>query len=84
MDVDTIYTHDEAALIVELFEDVLDRYHVTVPSPEDDEREAGSTAALYASTYSGLLDSVERQLIHILDRHIAGAMIVQDKFSGAV
>ena len=35
----TIYTRDEAMLIVEMFEDVLDTYNIKVPSPEDDERE---------------------------------------------
>ena len=35
----TIYTRDEAMLIVEMFEDVLDTYNIKVPSPEDDERD---------------------------------------------
>ena len=42
----TIYTHDEAMLIVEMFEDVLDTYNIKVPSPEDDERELDNEAKL--------------------------------------
>ena len=38
----TIYTRDEAMLIVEMFEDVLDTYNIKVPSPEDDEREVST------------------------------------------
>ena len=34
-----IYTHDEAMLIVEMFEDVLSKYNISIPSDEDDERE---------------------------------------------
>ena len=64
-----IYTHDEAMLIVELFEDILTQHNIKVPSPEDDEREPDNDAALYGSTYSDLLDSVEDKLIEILERH---------------
>ena len=52
----TIYTRDEAMLIVEMFEDVLDTYNIKVPSPEDDEREPDNEAKLYGSVYSDLLD----------------------------
>lgn len=45
-----IYTHDEAILIVEMFEDVLTRYGIIVPSLEDDEKEDDNEAALYGST----------------------------------
>ncbi len=48
-----------ANAIVETFEEVLDRYDVTLPSSEDDEREQGNTARLYGMTYYGLLDAVE-------------------------
>lgn len=48
----TIYTRDEAMLIVEMFEDVLDTYNIKVPSPEDDEREPDNEAKLYGSVYS--------------------------------
>ena len=62
----TIYTRDEAMLIVEMFEDVLDTYNIKVPSPEDDEREPDNEAKLYGSVYSDLLDNVEESLIEFL------------------
>ena len=79
-----IYTHDEAALIVEEFETVLEKYGVKTPSPEDDEREEDNGATLYGSTYSDLLDSVEDTLIHLLERHSVGTPIVQYTFSGKI
>lgn len=65
----TIYTHEEAASIIELFEDVLAKYDIKVPSPEDDEREPDNMVGLYGTTYSDLLDAVEDKLIDLLDRH---------------
>lgn len=79
-----IYTHDEAMLIVEMFEDVLSAYDISVPSPEDDEREPDNMVGLYGSTYSDLLDSVEDRLIEILDKHKRDCEIVQGEFSGTV
>ena len=64
----TIYTRDEAARIVELFEEVLARYDIVVPSPEDDEREEDNAATLYGSVYYDLLDDVEGILIDNLKR----------------
>lgn len=80
---DKIFTHDEATLMLELFEDVLDRYNITVPSDEDDEREPDNTG-LYGSTYSELLDGVENQLIEILERCKKGTKIVTGIYSGAI
>lgn len=79
-----IYTHDEAMLIVELFEDILTQHNIKVPSPEDDEREPDNDAALYGSTYSDLLDSVEDKLIEILERHTLNTKVIRDEFSGTV
>ena len=79
-----IYTHDEAMLIVEMFEDILRQYNIRVPSPEDDEREADNEAALYGSTYSDLLDCVEDRLNEILGRHTTDSEVIRDKFSGTV
>lgn len=81
---DKIYTHDEAMLIVEMFEDVLSAYDISVPSPEDDEREPDNMIGLYGSTYSDLLDLVEDKLIEILSKHEQNCEIVQGEFSGAV
>lgn len=80
----TIYTHDEAMLIVEMFEDVLDTYNIKVPSPEDDEREPDNEAKLYGSVYSDLLDDVEASLIALLDRHKKHIAIVTNEFSGTI
>lgn len=81
---DVIYTHDEAALIVELFESVLFQYNITVPSPEDDERAQDDNVGLYGSTYSDLLDKVEENLISVLNKHSRGTKIIQSVFSGCV
>lgn len=64
-----IYTRDEAMVIVELFENVLDKYDITIPSDEDDERDPDNTARLYGSTYYGLVDAVENALILMLVDH---------------
>lgn len=79
-----IYTHDEAMLIIEIFEDILCEHGIKVPSPEDDEREPDNEAALYGSTYSNLLDDVEARLIDLLDRHTPDTEIIKDEFSGTV
>ena len=79
-----IYTHDEAALIVEAFENVLEKYGVKLPSPEDDEREEDNEAPLYGSTYGDLLDTVENALLMILGRYEAGAEVIPDVFSSTI
>lgn len=72
-----IHIHEEAANIVELFEGTLEEHDVTLPSPEDDERdEEENPVRLYGSTYYKLLDSVEAVLIDILNRKKAGEEIV--------
>lgn len=80
-----MYTHDEAARIVDLFESLLDKYNIRIPSPEDDERDEDNEAKLYGSVYSDLLDSVEDELIDILHRysHTDGA-IIMNVFSGTI
>lgn len=79
-----IYTRDEAMLIVEMFENVLDTYNIKVPSPEDDEREPDNEAKLYGSVYSDLLDNVEASLIELLEKHDEDTEIVTDEFSGTI
>lgn len=51
----TIYTRDEAMLIVEMFEDVLDTYNIKVPSPEDDEREPDNEAKLWRKKHTAIV-----------------------------
>lgn len=81
---DAIYTRDEAVLIVEMFESVLDTYNIKVPSPEDDEREPDNEAKLYGSVYSDLLDNIEASLIELLEKHNEDTEIVTDEFSGTI
>ena len=77
-----IYTHDEAAAIVEMFEDLLDKHNIRIPSPEDGQREEDNEAKLYGSVYSDLLDSVENHLIKVLDKCGESTVIVTGVFSG--
>lgn len=62
------YSRNIAADIVELFEDVLDEYGITVPSPEDNEKDVGNEARLYGSVYWDLLDKVEGEIIYAVIR----------------
>lgn len=77
-----IYTHDEAARILDLFEDTLDKYNIRVPSEEDDEREPDNEAKLYGSTYSALLDDVEWVLKELLYNHKPDTKVITGMFSG--
>ena len=79
-----IYTHDEAVLIVEMFEDVLSKYNISIPSDEDDEREEDNMVGLYGSTYSDLFDSVEENICSLLARCRRGEKIIENEFSGTV
>lgn len=79
-----ICTHDEAMLIVEMFENILCEHGIKVPGPEDNEREPDNEDALYGSTYSNLLDEVEGRLIDLLDRHTLDTEIIKGGFSGTV
>lgn len=79
---DKIFTRDEAAQIVELFENVLSNYGIIVPSPEDDERDPDDDGGLYGTTYYDLLEAVERQIIVILSKKCANTKVITDCFSG--
>lgn len=79
-----IYTHDEAMLLVEMFDDILVQCDISVPSPEDDDRDPDNLLGLYGSTYGNLLDAVEAYLIDLLNRHTPSTQVIIDKFSGSV
>lgn len=81
MEKQIIYTHDDAARLLEMFEDVLSRYGISVPSDEDDERGEDNMIGLYGSTYSDLLDEVEFHIIELLKRHNSNTEIVKYEFS---
>ena len=61
---------------------ILFRYGISVPSPEDDEREENDKLGLYGSTYYDLLDCVEELLVELLEK--MPAEIISYKFSGNV
>lgn len=74
-----IYTRDEAAKLVELFENVLDRHNIIVP--DDDRVGDEGEACLYGMTYWELLYQVEEKLTELLERADSEAIITQE-FSG--
>ena len=76
-----IYTHDEAADIVDMFELLLDHFGIHVPSPEDDERGSDNEACLYGSVYSDLVYEVEEHLCGLLARCRRGERITEGAFS---
>ena len=76
-----VLTHKEAADIVELFENLLVKNNIKIPSPEDEEREPDNDAALYGTVYDELLSSVENILINISERVSKGAKVIPDTFS---
>lgn len=79
-----IFTHDEAAMIVDRFENLLYKHGIKLPSFEDDDREQDTDAALYGSTYSDLLDDIEETLIELLDRRASGEQVIKYEFSGNI
>ena len=58
-----IYTHDEAAMLIEIFDDRLIAADIYVPSPEDYERDPDDMVGLYGTTYGDLLEDVENVVI---------------------
>ena len=57
-----IMPEKKAMEIVDIFEDFLDEHYITIPSPEDDEREPDNSARLYGSVYWNLVEDVEESL----------------------
>lgn len=79
-----IYTHDKALQIVEEFDNILVKYGIEVPSPEDDERDPDDMVGLYGTTYADLLDIVEDIIIDVLNQHKSDDEILVGKFSGTI
>ena len=77
-----IYTHNYAAEILDLFDDILNRHGIKVPSEEDDERGEDNDAALYGMVYGNLLEDVENILIGLARSAANGAEIVTQIFGG--
>ena len=77
-----IYTQNEAANIVELFEDILDEYNIVVPSEEDDDRGEDNDAKLYGMVYWDLLEAVQSRLVMWTAQVKNGAEVVTDEWEG--
>lgn len=75
-----IYIRNEAADILEMFDDVLVDNGIKVPSPEDDERDEDNETALYGSVYYDLYDQVEYTLLDIIKKVKAGEEVITDKW----
>lgn len=54
-----VYIHDFSAQIVGLFENLLEKHGITIPSPEDGQKEPDNHSRIYGSVYSDLLGRVE-------------------------
>lgn len=77
-----VYTHDEAAKILDKIDDVLVKYDIRVPSPEDEDDDRHETG-LHGSTYDELFNYVEDRLKAIIKVVQTGNyVIIPDKFSG--
>lgn len=77
-----VYTEDEAVRILEVMEDVLDRYDIKVPSPEDDQRGEENDAPLYGSVYWGMVYEIEQMLIKLCAKVQAGEEVRSYQLSG--
>lgn len=73
---EVIRTRTIAYRIVKNFEDILSKYNIHIPSPEDDDREPDEMIGLYGSTYSELIDSTETEIINALEQ----AGVSKDKY----
>ena len=79
-----IYIEDEAAAIVELFDDLLVDNGIKVPSPDDDQRDEDNEAALYGETYYMLTENIAERILEIIDRAKNGADVIEGELSGDI
>lgn len=80
-DTETLYTHSIAADILDMVEEVLTRYNIKVPSPEDDERDLEDDVGFYGSTYYDLLDDVESYICSVIEKcNGVECNVVKNKF----
>ena len=63
----TISCRDIAADLVEEFESILDARDITVPSPEDDEKDPDNEARLYGSTFWDLVDRFDNNIAAVVN-----------------
>ena len=76
-----IYTRDIAADILETFENILIENNISVPSPEDNERDPDDKYGLYGSVYYNLLDTTESILIDTLKKYKDEDEVITGKFN---
>lgn len=72
----SVHTHNITSDIICEMEKVLDRYDITVPSPEDDERGKDNCARLYGTVYSDLVDNIETILIELCNKVMNGSKVI--------
>lgn len=83
-----IYTHDVAAMLLELFEDLLEEKDIDIPCADDDEEsercENDNSARLYGTEYSTVMEDAEDLIAGLLDAYAAlpSPGYVTDEFSG--
>lgn len=75
-----VYIRNETAHILDMFDDVLTKHGIKVPSPEDDERDEDNDAALYGSVYYDLFDDLEYTLMRIVEQVRAGEEVITDEW----
>lgn len=80
-DKESLYTRSIAADILDMVEEVLTRYNIKVPSPEDDERDSEDDVGFYGSTYYDLLDNVESYIYTVLEKcNGAECRVIKNKY----
>lgn len=71
-----IYIRNETTNILDMFDDMLTKHGIKVPSPEDDKRGEDNDTALYGSVYWTLFERLENALFDIVEKVKAGEEIV--------
>ena len=63
-----IFTREVATDIVELFEDLLDKYDIDIPDEDREGYGDDNQARLFGGTYYELVEDVERMIIELMER----------------
>lgn len=85
MSKDVIYTHEEAANIVSLFEDFLSKHNICIvcKDPEELKEQIENGSILYGMEYDEIFDKVEERLIRFaLKTGCKKTMIITNVFPG--
>lgn len=93
-----VYSYDIAMMIVDIFEDLLDKHNIDIPCEseleEDERKDLGKCAAhIYGSECSDLMDEIESIIIEhiatpvctaIEDDSVDGIEFIEGEFSGTI